>query len=148
MIYGQYEKHGIAIVSQSVATNATATANIDTRGYRYLSVDIQLDSAAAVSSNPATLKLSESDDTVVSNFADIAAFVGDGASGFTIPDADTDDPQLVRFNVDLRGRKRYIRLTLTPAGAAQQVAANYHMSRADLGPTSASDAGCAALVNG
>lgn len=119
------------IAPASVATNATATANIDTLGYDEVKVQVLLDSAGATSSNPATLKLSESDDTVVSNFANITGFVGDATDGFTIPAADTANPQVVELNVDCRARKRYLKLTVTPAGAAQILGATAVLGRAE-----------------
>jgi hypothetical protein len=149
MLRGANDKGVIVLKPQSVATTATATGLIDTLGYSFCQLDVLLDSAAAVSSNPAVLKLSESDDTVVTNFADIAAFVGGGAGGFTVPDASTDTPQIVRMNVDLRKpRKRYLKTTLTPAGAAQLVAASARLSRADEVAISDAGMGCAEVVHG
>lgn len=125
----------------SVATNATATANIDTLGYQYLTVVVDLDTQSATSSNPAVLKLSESDDTVVTNFADISGFVGD--TDFTIPIAETTKTEKLaaRFDVDLRNRKRYIRFSLTSAGAAQIAGALAMLSRAQDSAESAADRG-------
>ncbi len=147
MIRGSTDKSISVLKAQSVATTATVTGNIDTKGYSHVSLDIQLDSAAAVSSNPAVLKLSDSDDTVVTNFADIVAGVGDGTDGFTIPDAHVTVPQVLRMEVDLlKNRKRYLKLTLTPAGAAQLVAAVARLSRAEEALGTAADMGVAALV--
>jgi len=109
------------IAPASTATNATASGNIDTLGYDEVKVCVLLDSAGAVSSNPSVLKLSESDDTVVTHFSDITGFVGDATDGFTIPNADTANPQVVELNVDCRARKRYLKVSVTPAGAAQIV---------------------------
>ena len=111
------------IAPASTATNATASGNIDTLGYDEVKVQVLLDSAGATSSNPSVLKLSESDDTVVTNFANITGFVGDATDGFTIPAADTANPQVVELNVDCRARKRYLKVSVTPAGAAQIVGA-------------------------
>lgn len=120
----------VAIKPQSVATNATAFGYVDTLGYDEAAVDVILDSAAATSSNPAVCKLSESDDTETTNFADITGFVGDATDGFTVPAADTANPQIVRLNVDLRARKRYLGVSLTSAGAAQQAAAVVTLGKA------------------
>ncbi len=127
----------------STATNATATANLDTLGYDEVKIQVFLDSAAAVSSNPAVLQLSESDDTVVTNFATFTGSVGD--TDFTIPNADTASPQIAEFNVDTRARKRYLRLSVTPAGAAQIVGATAVVGRAESTTTAASNA--ALVVN-
>jgi hypothetical protein len=119
------------IAPASTATNATASGNIDTLGYDEVKVCVLLDSAGATSSNPSVLKLAESDDTVVTNFADITGFVGDATDGFTVPAADTDDPQVVELNVDCRARKRYLKVSITPAGAAQIVGAVAVLGKAD-----------------
>ena len=119
------------IAPASTATNATASGNVDTLGYDEVKVCALLDSAAATSSNPSVLKLSESDDTVVTNFSDITGFVGDATDGFTVPAADTDDPQVVELNVDCRARKRYLKVSITPAGAAQIVGAVAVLGKAD-----------------
>ena len=129
MIHAQTVGCSVMIAPQSVATNATATGHIDTKGADYLSVNFLLNSAAAASSNPAVLKLGESDDTVVTNFADISGAVGD--TDFTVPDADTSSAQIVRLNVALQGRKRYIMAYITTAGAAQICSAIGELSRAD-----------------
>ena len=88
------------IAPASTATNATASGNIDTLGYDEVKVQVLLDSAGATSSNPSVLKLSESDDTVVTNFANITGFVGDATDGFTIPAADTEHPANSKPKVD------------------------------------------------
>jgi len=109
------------IAPASTATNATATGVIDTLGYEEVKVCVLLDSAASTSNNPVTLALTESDDATT--YAAIAAFTGDATDGFTIPNADTTNPQVVEMNVDARARKRYLKLTVTPGTAAQIVGA-------------------------
>ena len=148
MIHSFFEKSVVVLKPQSLATSATATGNIDTKNCRQVTLDVMLDSAGAVSSNPPTLKISESADTVTTNFADITAFVGDGVGGFTIPDADTASPQIIRFNIDTKNRKRYLKLTLTPAGATQLVGAVARLGRKEQTPITASGLGVAALVSG
>ena len=80
-----------------------------------------LDSAASTSNNPVTLSLTESDDATT--YAAIAAFTGDATDGFTIPNADTANSQVVEFNVDARARKRYLKVNVTPGTSAQIVGA-------------------------
>lgn len=147
MIHSQNTKTVVLVKPQSVATNATATGSVDCKGFSQAKVTVVLDSAAAVSSNPAVLKLAEGDTT--SSYTDIGVFTGDDTTdGFTIPNADTESPQVIRMNVDLRKRKRYLRLSLTSAGAAQLSAATIDLSRAEDGIDSATDAGAAAVVTG
>ncbi len=131
MIGTQDDKGLIVIAYGSIATSATTTAQIDTLGYDYCTVDIMFDSSATASNNPRTITLAENDTTVVTDFADITEFVGDTA--FTIPDM-AATAQLVRFNVDLRGRKRFLELSLAAsADAAALMGANAHLSRGELG---------------
>lgn len=117
------------IAQTSTATNATATGLIDTLGYESVAVDAFLDSAAATSSNPSVLKLAECD-TSNGTFADITGLEGDATDGFTIPVADTANAQIVRLNCDLRARKRYLKVYITPAGAAQIVGATAVLGKA------------------
>ena len=121
----------MVIIPVSVATNATATGNIDTLGYDYVKVLVLLDTAASTSNNPVVCKLSESDDTVVTNFADVTGFVGDATDGFTIPNASASVGQVVEMNIDCRARKRYLKVSLTPGTAAQVMGAVAVMGRAE-----------------
>ena len=122
------------ITPTSTATTATSTGNIDTLGYESVLVAVHLNSQAATSSNPATLKLSESDDTVVSNFADIT-------DGFTIPAVSASLGTVVQMNVDCRARKRYLKVTITPAGTTQIVAATAVLGKAKDSTAAAAKAG-------
>lgn len=122
---------GVAVIKpQSVATTATATGTIDTLGYESVKVSVLLDSAASTTSNPVTLKLSESDDTEATNFSDITGFEGDATDGFTIPAVSATLPTVVTLDVDSRARKRYLKVTLTPGGAAQLVGATAVLGKA------------------
>ncbi len=117
------------IVAQaSVATNASATGVLDTLGYDHASVDVFLDSAAAVSSNPVTLKLADCD-TSNGTFVDITGLVGDATDGFTVPNADTANAQIVRLNCDMRHRNRWLQVTVTPE-TAQVIGATAVLSKA------------------
>lgn len=131
MISGQNDKGLIVIAYASIATSATTTAQIDTLGYGYCTIDIMYDSSATPSNTPRVMTLAEDDTTVVTNFTDITEFVG--GTAFTIP-VMTASAQMVRFNVDLRGRKRYLELSLNAsAGAALIAGANAHLSRSPMG---------------
>lgn len=136
----------IAIKPTSSAAGATNSGYVDTLGYDEAAVDVSLDTQAAVSSNPSVLKLSHSDITDATGFADITGFVGDATDGFVIPNADTANPQIVRLNVDLRARKRYLKVTVTPAGATQLIAAVVTLGKADN--TTVARAQMAAVVDG
>jgi len=119
----------VAIKPQSVTSGATATGIIDRLGYEEAAVDVALDSQASTTSNPSVLKLQESITTDASNFADITKFVGDGVGGFVIPPAGAA-ATIVRMNVDLRARKRYLRLVVSPDGATQLLGAVVTLGKA------------------
>lgn len=129
------------------ATNATFTHAIDTLGYDYASIDIVFEASTATTDDVANaLKLGQGDTATA--FTDITAFVGGGSGGFTIPGSSvTDASNIVRFNVDMRGKKRYLNVSATPAFATR-VASVVRLGKAEVGPVSASEVGVAAVVSG
>lgn len=131
-------KHVLPIPFTSTTAAGTATGNIDTLGYDYLTVNVLLPTADVVSNKPTVLKLSECDTTVVSSFADITAFVGGGTGGFTIPNAITAASSIslpyAVFNVDCRARLRYIKVSVSPA-TTQVVTVLGQLTRAEQTPT-------------
>lgn len=102
-------RYGLMIPPQTVTNTATVTANLDTIGADYATIGIQYQSEANTDLEGPLTSLLESDDTVVSNFATFDA-------NFEIP-ADEEDlthDRLRLYHVDLRGRKRILRLSITP----------------------------------
>ena len=89
------------------------TAVIDTLGYDRLALGVGFSTVAATTPE-ITLKLGEGDTT--SSFTDIDAFVAGGVGGFTkpTPPTNTSVANTMQFDVDLRHRKRYLLLTVTP----------------------------------
>jgi len=128
-------------------TAQTFTHSIDTLGYDYASIDVVFEANAATTNAVATaLKLGQGDTTAA--YTDITAYVGGGSGGFTIPTTSlTDASNVVRFNVDMRGKKRYLNVSATPI-AASVVCAVAQLSKAEVGPANASEAGVAAVVSG
>ncbi len=136
------------VISQASTTNAaTASGNIDTLGFDFLSLDVLMATSNDTTNNPTVFKLAESDDTVVTNFADITAFVGDGAGGFTIPAAVTQGDNTLKMNVDLRPRKRFLKLSISPL-TTQVITAIANLSLGDTEPTNITQANVLALVEG
>lgn len=135
----------MVLAPTSTTNGATATGTLDCVGYDWLTLDVFQTTSNTPTNNLSTCKLSEGDDT--NTFTDITALVGDGAGGFTIPNADSSNPQLYKFNLDLRGRKRYLKLTLTPL-TTQTLMALANLGRGEIAPTTATRAGTALLVEG
>lgn len=117
----------VVVKPQSLSAAGTATGIIDCLGVDSVAVDVALDSQAATSTNPAVMKLGEGDTTTA--FTDITRFVGDGVGGFVIPPTVTTT-SLVRLNVDVRARKRYLQLSMTNGGTACLVSATAVLGKA------------------
>lgn len=125
------------LVTQSTASNATASAVIDTLGYDFVSVGVAYSTVSAT--NPdITLKFGEGDTT--SSFTDITALVGSGVGGFTQPNANTNTSvaNTIQFDVDCRHRKRYLLLTCTPF-TTKTVTAWATLANGDVGPVTATN---------
>ena len=122
-----------AILDDASAT----TAEIDTLGFDYLTIVCQV---GATDIAMTALKVTESD-TSGSNHADVTGLVFgtstdiDGNTS-ALPSA-TDDNKFFVFQIDLRGRKRYIDLTATMGNgtAGGYFVAFGILSRADDAPT-------------
>ena len=137
----------IALAAASTTNGATQTANVDTLGFDHLSLDVCATTADVVSNKFSVCKLSESDTTDATNFSDVAKFVAGGAGGFTLASANTSVPYAVKYNVDLTGRKRYIKVTVSPR-TTQTLWAHASLQKAEQSPVIAADAGVNTLVEG
>lgn len=135
----------VSLLGTGVTNGATVTANIDTLGFKHASIQLVTGTANVVSNTPSVLKLSQADTTDATNFSDISAFTG--GTGFTIANADTSNANVFRFDVDLRGRKRYLKLTASPR-TTQECVMVARLSNGETGVDSASDAGVTQLVEG
>ena len=145
----EISKSATKIGTADTATNATHQHSIDTLGFDYASIDVVFEPVAAAGTNSSVavaLKLQEGDTT--SSYSDITAFVGGGTGGFTIPTpSDSTSANVVRFDVDMRGRKRYLNVYATP-NVASVVASNARLGKPEEGPTSASGKGVLGAVSG
>lgn len=137
------------IATADLTTATTHQHSIDTLGFDHASIDVVFEPVAAAGTNSAVaiaLKLQEGDTT--SSYSDITAFVGGGAGGFTVPTpGNTSDTNVVRFDVDLRGKSRYLNVYATPQ-VASVIASNARLSRGEEGPKDATTKGVKAAVAG
>src|SRR4051794_9455429 len=107
----------IALIALGATAGSTSVSEpIDCMRFSYLSLDVYGSSVAATSNRPSVLKLTESDSTDATTFADIVELVGDGTGGFIIPAWHTNSAtrKVVKMSVDLRARKRFLRLSVSP----------------------------------
>lgn len=82
------------------------TANLDCQGADYATINVVLGAELNTNSTNVAIQLSESDDTVVTNFATFNADFN--------RTVDNTSAVVAVNHIDLRPRKRYIRLTVTP----------------------------------
>jgi hypothetical protein len=85
-------------------TTGVATANLDTDEGSYATIKVHLGSELNTNNTGVVLSLLESDDTNASNFATVTAD----------QTVDNTNEGTHTYHVDLRGRKRYLRISITP----------------------------------
>jgi len=125
-------KTGVVLSSQLVTDGATVTANIDTKGADYATITVNCSVEEGTDANNPTLSILTGDTTAVSDFATIVANQS----------LDLSAARIVTYGVDLRGKKRYLRLSFTAGtgtGNDVTVGATYRLLRLDKAPASTSD---------
>jgi hypothetical protein len=143
-----------ATVSSS-ATLAAATYTspaIDLLGVRFATIDVSATvvTAATQAGSPQTLKLQECD-TSGGTYVDMVGFRGgpalSGSVDFVIGIGATAGQNAYKFNVDGRGRKRFLKVVAVPAVSTTfQVTANGF--RVDQAPTTAPKANVLSMIEG
>jgi len=128
----------VVVPGATVSSGATASGSIDTLGYSYCVVDVIAGTSATDSYTLSKLTLTHNTSAATggTNLA-----VGD--TDFTIPVSNVTTP-IAQLRVDLRGKKRYLVLQLTPDTPAY-VSAIAHLYKADEAPVSAAKAGVGVL---
>ncbi len=123
---------------------AFPTATVDTQGFRLARFMVAL---GALDIAVAALKVQESDDSGMSGAADITGAVfgtstNTAGSTSTLPSA-TADNLLFAIEIDLRGRKRYLDLSLTGGdGTSGSYAVVWvELYRGEITPTTAAERG-------
>ncbi len=140
MIQAQRGKHAIMIAPTS-GTTAT-TAILDTNGADYATIDVALGAELTTDADVPVISLLNNDTTIVTDFATVVADVtGD----------DVTAARLHTYHVDLRGGKRYLRLTITPGTVASDdafvVSANSSLTRQVEAPGATGDmSGLATII--
>lgn len=139
----------------TMTSAGTVFGTVDTYGYDYLAIDLEAGTGEAASTAVTTLRLCE-DDTAPTAYTDgdaVTACVGAAATstsaGFVLPALSSSYKNIYRFNIDLRGRKRYIGINFAPTKQTVGVGCQAHLFRAKTGPameTAATSADGARLV--
>jgi hypothetical protein len=129
----------------AIVDNASYTvAEIDTAGFDYLNIIVQL---GATDIAMVAMSVTESDATG-SGHADVTGLVMgtsvdiDGTT--SVLPSSTDDNKFVCFDIDLRGRKRYIDMTITAGdgSAGTYLTVIGLLSRAKQSPNTVAERGC------
>jgi len=143
-----YSKNVIAICDGDVTAAETSTGVIDTLGADFMTLDVIMGTADAVSNNPSTLTLYQgAAGTALTDGTAITSLTGDGVGGFTIPNAVTSGKYVVRFNLDLEPYKRYVYVAVTPLYASPLVVSASLFRNGEM-PISATKANVTGLVEG
>lgn len=94
------------LLAPITAATTERTANLDCQGASYASIVLAVSAEANTNSTNVAVQLLESNDTTATNFATFNA-----TYNVTVDNtAAAQQP----FHVDLRGRKRYLRIKVTP----------------------------------
>lgn len=128
---------------QSAVTVAqTFTHEIDTLGYKYLSLDVMFSPYTASNVSIANVLRMGDTDTTGGTPTNISGLVG--GTDFTIAatgaSTGANIGALARFNVDLRGKRRYLTVTVTPSTTVN-VITNARLSKAEQHAVTATEAG-------
>ena len=133
----------VAKAETSVALNATHSIEIDTLGFNHASIDVLFSpftSATGPTTAATVLRVAQSD-VSGSGQVNVSGFVG--GTDFTVAAGSTATASVGyahRFDVDLRGKKRYLTVYATPASTCG-VITTARLSKGEAGPVSATDKG-------
>lgn len=94
------------LLTPTAAATTARTANLDCAGANYATIRVELGAELNTNSTNVSVQLLESDDTVATNFATFNA-----DANRTV---DNTAATIATTHVDLEGRKRYLRVAVTP----------------------------------
>lgn len=135
MLQERLVNDSLLIAPKSQTNSQTTTANLDTKGANYATIRVAFASELNTNAVGPTLVLSHSDDTEATNFVALNTQTG----------LDLTDAREVHYGVDLRGKKRYLRLAVTTATATNDnvtfsaIATLSDLENAPNGTTSVAD---------
>lgn len=132
MIHTQAKKLHLLLASASQTNSATRTANLDCAGASYAEIVMNYASALNTNAIGPTVSLLESDDTTATNFATFNA-------DFEVTTLDITTAKVRSYQLDLRKRKRYLRLSVTTKTATNDnvtMGAHAFLSRQSQEPAS------------
>jgi hypothetical protein len=114
MIQAQRMTRAILVAPKSCASNTTTTANLDCQGSDYATIEIALAAELNTNATGPTISLLEADDTNATSFATFSA-------SFERTAEDCTATKVVVYHVNLKPRKRYLRLSFTTPNSSNDV---------------------------
>lgn len=127
----------------SVAANATHSHEIDCAGFKYASIDVVYSPfTAATTSYASVLKVQESDASG-SGQADVTGLSITAGAGST---TGANVGAVARFNIDLRGRKRYLTVVTSP-GNTVAIVTSGRLSKGEQHAVTATESGVNNVAN-
>lgn len=134
----------------STTNAATASGTVDTLGYKAIHIAMLHATSNSTSNKWTVCQLSECD-TSNGTFVTNASWTGGTQTstsvGFVIPTASTSAAQIFAMHVDLRGRKRYLKLVVSPA-TTEIVGAIGLLDRGEQAPSTTSTTDLALIIRG
>lgn len=120
------------LIVPTTAITAASTANwgyVDTKGYSYISIAlVEMSASAATQIGGLRVRESDTEPTAFTDLSAIVSLTGAAATstsaGFALPypNSAADQGNIYKFNVDLRGRKRFIGFDYIPSVSTRAAA--------------------------
>jgi hypothetical protein len=138
------------VVGSAVATNSSQTAllRLDTLGYDYASIDVLYGQTLAGGTNSSVaqvLTLKQSD-APTSGYAAITGYTV-AAPAYAVNTASSQVMSVIRLDVDMRGKKRYLEVESSPNSVAT-VTVVARLGKGEEHPTAAAGKGVALAFRG
>jgi hypothetical protein len=121
----------------SVAANATHSHEIDTKGFKYATIDVVYSPFTAATGTYASVCKVQEHDVTATGQTDVTGLAVTAGAGATTGAA---VGAVARFNVDLRGRKRFLTVVTSP-GNTVAVVTNARLSKAEVHGVTAAEVG-------
>lgn len=156
MIQSNYAKELVLVGPGTIASNATASARIDTLGFKYCEIiavgPIASSTTSTTNHRFSALYVSQGDSTAVSSATAIAAFTGTTntvtaatAQFLIVPNADTSVGSAVKLGINLQNnRGRYLFVTYNGNSSHSTVCITAKLMQGDQGANTDSERGVSA----
>lgn len=132
-------KSAVAGKGSVFTSSQTCTLTLDTLGFEHASIDVIYGPAASTSSVSQTLTLQEAD-AATGTYTTVSGFSGDLKPAIYAGQTVTDTMTVSRLEVNMVGKKRYLRVQSSPNTDTVVVVAA-RLSRAEEGPYDATTKG-------